>query len=41
MKYLDLDQVNYARDLGNLLLFSSLESFDFVGCYTTQLKDGI
>ena len=35
INYLDFDQVNYARDLGNLLLFFSQESIDFVGC--TQL----
>ena len=37
--HLDFDQVNYTRDLGSLLLFSSLESIDFVGCYATRLND--
>ena len=29
---LDFHQVNYTQDLSSLLLFSSLESTDFVGC---------
>ena len=35
INYLDFNQVNYTQDLGGLLLFSSLESIDFVGCYAT------
>ena len=32
INYLDFNLVNYMQDLGRLLLFSSLESIDFVGC---------
>ena len=39
--YIDFHQVNYTLDLGSLLLFSSLESIDFVGCYAIRLKDDI
>ena len=41
INYLDFHQVNYMQDLDSLSLFSRLESIDFVGCFVTQLKDGI
>ena len=38
LNYLDFDQVNYMQDLGSLLLFSGLESIDFVDVHNSTTR---